>query len=79
MNQCSTCTHWHRKLNIADMAAAPAGECRAQPPQLVLIPRDGGLVLTPFYPPLAGTFPACGLHTVRIELPSNGQLAPARG
>lgn len=79
-SSCETCLHWHEQKDLTNLAATAAGQCRAMPPQLVLIPQpDGSLMLSPYYPTLGPSFPSCGLHkVVALELPaSNGQQMEA--
>lgn len=73
-NVCGNCKHWHRKpADPADLGAPPQGDCRGEPPQLVVLPARGGVVVQAMYPITRPDFPACG----RFELSLLGiELAP---
>lgn len=70
MNTCRGCKHWHQVGEPAAVAT-PAGqalmlgqprpgECRARPPELVILPTPQGVSLRAAYKPLNDDFPACG-------------------
>jgi hypothetical protein len=60
---CGACRHWHRQpADPMNLGGAPAGACRARPPQLVVLPAERGLQITAMYPIIDGRLAACALH-----------------
>lgn len=87
---CRTCTHWHAlprprdtHSGAIDMGQPQQGSCRAQPPQLIMVPADGGIAMQARFPQLPEAFPACGCHLEREPAPDDAVggllLRQARG
>lgn len=66
---CAGCRHWFGPTrNAANLGAPRVAECRAQPPQLLIIPVQGGAKIVPQHPQLPENWPACGLHVGHLEV-----------
>ncbi|MDE2104894.1 MAG: hypothetical protein KGL39_47090 [Patescibacteria group bacterium] len=81
---CKTCRHWHagnrpvlpaqdgQPGGAVDMSAKLIGECRARPPQVIMVElRQVGVGLefrhNTAYPRMLEDFPACGLHNEKVQ------------
>lgn len=68
--KCGECQHWHRQIDLKNLAAEPVGQCRAMPPQLLMMPYQDGVKITPYFPLLKDESPTCGQYVqAEAELP----------
>lgn len=61
---CGNCKHWHKRPADPRNLAKIDGDCRALPPQIVVMPQ-GVLAMFPVTPP---NFAACGQYAPRVAL-----------
>lgn len=74
---CGTCQHWHKQPADAMNLGQPAqGQCRAIPPACVPVgmSQQGRLNTFASYPMLPDSFPACGMHKVRLSAEAHALL-----
>ena len=76
---CSQCRQWiQMPVDPNNIAAERGGECRAVPPQVIVLYTPAGPQSGVAYPPTPPHFPACGLFVPLQQLAATQQVNGTR-